>query len=107
MPVTITYWDDLSRAEVEAALTDVMWQPGKAKVREHPMPGYSPTASPFAYTPERVLKELINEVAGGLSKPTAEYTERRANQIIARLKKHGFEITPIIDIRRYPGYPTE
>lgn len=109
MPITVTYWDDLSRAEVEAALKDSMRQYGKAWVRQHPMPGYigtpplpeykaaidrpkADTTKLATYTPERVLREWMKENDPDFS---PSYFEKEANNIIERLKKYGFEITLI------------
>lgn len=117
--ITYTYWDEVPEVSLEAMLKDLAMQAGKAKVREHPMPGYSPAAPPpktpppvqgtytqarpNTYTPERVLTEMIWEVINGLPQnmPKAAYPAFRARQMIEGLKLHGFEITPIMQLDPY------
>lgn len=115
---TVVFWDQVPEADVEAAMKLLVAEEAKAKVREHPMPGYSPDAPPpktappkwtsnptqgtytqahpKTYTPERVLKEMIQEIVDiSIWHYPAGYPEKRSKEIVERLKKHGFEITPI------------
>lgn len=102
---TTTYW---------ASHADAFLAGKEEKVREHPMPGYSPAAptpppptkwqkTPHGYaakretyTPERVLRQLVWETIheNYVIFPN-DYPEKRSTEIIERLKRHGFEITPI------------
>lgn len=118
---TVVFWDQLSEAHVEAMLKDLYlaMPAGKAKVREHPMPGWkdTPTGAPPKqwtytkahpktetpnYTPESVVKEWMYEY---------RFPECYASTLVERLKKYGFEITPIkvsiADIARSRGINPE